>query len=163
MDLARLSQKELAKLLRVEDRTVRNLKDENIPLHGEGKALYYVWDEVEPWWFDRRMRAAGLKKTGGADVPDLYVSEARKAAADAEMAEMKAEIMKGTHLSSAAAEIIWTNHIAAAKAQLITIGPRVSAQLVDGMTVSERRALIDEGVFSALAELEQGTELEALA
>jgi phage terminase Nu1 subunit (DNA packaging protein) len=163
MDLSRLSQKEVAKLLRVEDRTIRNLKEEGIPCHGEGRGIYYVWDEVEPWWFERKMRQLGLKKTGASDIPDLYVSEARKAAADAEIAEMKAETMRGTHVSAEAIEVIWNAHIASAKAKLLAIGPRVSVQLVDGMTVSERRAAIDEGIHAALAELERGDEAQETA
>ncbi|WP_306600749.1 hypothetical protein [Geothrix sp. 21YS21S-2] len=163
MDLARLSQKELAKLLRVEDRTVRNLKDEKIPCHGEGRGMYYVWDEVEPWWFDRRMRLVGLKKTDAVGVPDIFISEARKAAADAEIAEMKAETMKGGLLEAAAVEVIWSEHIAIAKAKLRSISPRVAVQLMDGMTVQERKALIDEGIFAAMAELERGEDEAATA
>jgi phage terminase Nu1 subunit (DNA packaging protein) len=159
MDLGRLSQKDVAKLLRVEDRTVRNLKDESIPCHGEGRGMYYVWDEVEPWWYERRLRLAGMKKTGDASVPILAVSEARKAAADAEMAEMKAETMRGSHVNAAAMDVIYSAHVASAKSKLLAMSPRVSVQLVDGMSVAERRAMIDEGVYAALAELEQGDEV----
>jgi phage terminase Nu1 subunit (DNA packaging protein) len=163
MDLGRLSQKEVAGLLRVVDKTVRNLKDEGIPSHGEGRALYYVWDEVEPWWYERRLRLAGMKKSGDHDIPKFSDSEARKMAADAEMAEMKAETMRGTHVNAAAMEVIYRAHVASAKAKLLAIGPRVSVQLVDGMSVPERRALIDEGVYAACSELEQGDEAEASA
>jgi len=163
MDLAKLSQKELAKLLRVEDRTVRNLKEEKIPCHGEGRGMYYVWDEVEPWWFDRRARAIGLKKTEGAGVPDIFVSEARKAAADAEIAEMKAETMKGGLLEAAAVEAVWAEHIAIAKGKLRAMTPRIAVQLMDGMTVPERKAMLDEGVNEVLAELERGEENQATA
>ena len=163
MDLARLSQKELAQLLRVEDRTVRNLKDEKIPVHGEGRGMYYVWDEVEPWWFDRRSRQAGLKRTADLGIPEIAISEARKAAADAEIAEMKAETMRGSHLDAGAIELVWTDAIARAKGRLLSLAPRVAVQLVDGMTVQERKASIEEGIFAALAELEAGDQAEVTA
>lgn len=165
MDLARLTQKQVAQLLRVETdgRTVRRLHEEGLPFHGEGRTLFYVWDEVEPWWYERRVRKAGLRNSGAEGVPPQAVSEARKAAADAEIAEMKAQTMRGSHLDAAAVELVWTEAIGRAKGRLLSLAPRVAVQLVDGMTVPERKAAIEEGIFAALAELEAGDQAEVTA
>ncbi len=158
MNLSRLSQKELASLLLVEDRTVRNLKDEGVPCHGEGRGRYYVWAEVEPWWFQRRARLVANRRNLGGDIPDLLESEARKAAADAEMAEMKAATMRGGLLERDSVLKVWQKHIGTARAKLLQIGPKVSVRLVDGLSVAERQALIDDVVFQALDELARGVE-----
>jgi len=158
LDLSKLSKDEAALLLRVTGRTLQRLKDENIPVHGSGHGQYYVWDELEPWWFERRMRAEGRRRIEVMDVPDPVVSEARKAAADADIAEMKAAAMRGSLMESDLVEQVWAETIARARGRLLSIPPRVSVLLMDGQTVQERKTLIEDGVYAALAELELGAE-----
>jgi phage terminase Nu1 subunit (DNA packaging protein) len=160
MDLDRLSQKDVAKLLLVEDRTLRNLKGEGIPQHGEGRGLYYIWSEVAPWWLNRQMAMVASKRSAIASgVPNIFVSDARKAAADAEIAEMKAEVMKGNLLESEAVRVVWEKHIGMAASKLEGVGAKVAPRLADGMTVAERQLAIDTEIFAIMEELQTSREV----
>jgi phage terminase Nu1 subunit (DNA packaging protein) len=59
MNLDALKQADVAALLLVDPRQVRNYHRETppIPSHGEGRGLHYKWSEVLPWRDMRRERA----------------------------------------------------------------------------------------------------------
>ena len=93
MNLDKLKQKEVAALLSVEDRTIRNYEKEEdpIPSHSDGKVKYYLWMEVLAWR-DRRRHASLLAQVGGRE--EVAVVEKRERAlllrAQREIAEMQA-------------------------------------------------------------------------
>ena len=87
-----LTQKQLCALYERDDRTIRNWEKEDPPLpsHGSGKGKYYVWSETFTWWRSREF-ASLIRATSqeGGKVPSIAVSEARDAAAKAEIRELE--------------------------------------------------------------------------
>ncbi len=92
MDLMHLTQKQLCALYERDDRTIRNWEKETPPLpsHGSGKGKYYVWNETFAWWRSREF-AALLRATnqGNETVPAIAISEAKDAAAKAEIRQLE--------------------------------------------------------------------------
>lgn len=98
MDLMRLTQKQVCALFNKEDRTIRNWEKEDPPLpsHGTGKAKRYVWLECFEWWRNREFSALiQATRKGGEEVPPIAISEARDAAAKAEMRELDLAAKRG--------------------------------------------------------------------
>jgi phage terminase Nu1 subunit (DNA packaging protein) len=92
MDLMHLTQKQLCALYERDDRTIRNWEKEDPPLpsHGSGKGKYYVWSETFTWWRSREF-ASLIRATnqGGGAVPAIAISEAKDAAAKAEIRQLE--------------------------------------------------------------------------
>jgi phage terminase Nu1 subunit (DNA packaging protein) len=161
VDLSKLSQKECARLLDVDDRTLRRLKDEGMPCHGEARGLFYVWGEVLPWWIAREIRMAGARLDPSLrDIPPIAVSEARKAASDADIADMKAEVMKGNLLESDAVKEVWEKHIITCRNQLVNFSALLSEQEMEGLNSGQKKALIDELLYPVLELFQKSTEGE---
>ena len=132
MDLERLKQKEVALLLRVDPRSVRNYKKEDLPIPSfwDGREEYYRWDKVFTWWRGREFAALiASTKRQDKDVPSLAISEQRKEAALAEMAELKAAEARKELITRTEAVRFTASLITPARSYLLGIGARLRAKL----------------------------------
>lgn len=87
-----LTQKQLCALYGRDDRTIRNWEKEDPPLpsHGSGKGKHYVWVETFTWWRSREFASLIRATTQGEGaVPAIAISEAKDAAAKAEIRQLE--------------------------------------------------------------------------
>lgn len=157
MDLERLTQPELATLLCVDARTLRNAAKEGMPSHGSGRALSYVWSEVFPWWVSRQTKLAlGGRATGAgtkSEIKSLAESERIRAAAEAEMAEMKAEKMKGTLLDREETKKAWAEFILQVRSALLGMPDRATELIRQAPTLAEALAIHKDELAATLSGL----------
>lgn len=114
MNLSALKQAEVAQLLMVDPRQVRNYHREIVPIpsYGKGRELHYKWDEVLPWRDMRRERQ--IMTLSSAD-PD-HVDEKMERALLARVQRQRIEIEN----AKARAEVITLDLYAKAMEDLIT-------------------------------------------
>lgn len=168
MDLAHLKQKQLADLLGLEDRSVRNLANEGLPSHGAGKDLFYVWDEVRPWFFEREVKKLLLGRAAGAaakgELDTLAGLEKRKLLAETELAEMKAAKMAGSQLDAEDTKNTWAGFLSRLRTNIFGLPDRQVSRLDPGMTKAEMLQVLREEVAKTARDIvaaEGGTDAAA--
>jgi phage terminase Nu1 subunit (DNA packaging protein) len=77
---------------------------------------------------------------------------ARLTEAKADIAEIEAELKKGTTHAAEAVAAVWSDMIGNARAKLLALPTKLAGAL-DGLEITEREALIKDGVNEALREL----------
>lgn len=77
---------------------------------------------------------------------------ARLTKAKADMAEIDADLKKGTTHAAEAVAAVWADMIGNARAKLLALPTKLAGAL-DGLTITEREALLKDGVNEALREL----------
>jgi phage terminase Nu1 subunit (DNA packaging protein) len=77
---------------------------------------------------------------------------ARLTEAKADIAEIEAELKKGTTHAAEAVAAVWADMIGNARAKLLALPTKLAGAL-DGLEITEREALIKDGVIEALREL----------
>ena len=140
--LQSLKQVDIAALLCVTVKTIQRWHDEGLPRHGEGVGCHYVWDEVKAWW-EARLSRAGAAET----------DKDRKMRADADLAEMAAEKMRGTLLDAGDVRRTWERYLADLGANLGGLADRVAPLLEDGQTMAERIQIIRGAVNQVRREM----------
>lgn len=155
MDIHNLTQVELLEILRISRQTAVVMANEDPPLPSrkDGKYRLYDLSEVVPWMVERAVRKAGLqvkKKVEKSDVPDYDISEARKMAADAELAELKLARERGELLHLADYERAWADRIQRHSQGMASIKARVATRLGP-----EAAAVIDEEIGKVLGSMDQ--------
>jgi phage terminase Nu1 subunit (DNA packaging protein) len=100
-----LTQSDFARAIGVTTRTLFNLRREGMPHRSEGKHVYYPVPAALEWYYARKYRPA--EDPADVQLQSLRDSERRKAAADAEIAEMKRDELRGLLIrdEDAAAEV----------------------------------------------------------
>ena len=88
-----IGQAELAKVLGITGRQLFNLRKEGMPHRVEGKDIYYPVPATLEWYYARKYQPEDAGDVAG--LPKLSESERRRAAADAEVAEMKRDQLRG--------------------------------------------------------------------
>lgn len=155
MDPNNLTQPQLADILKISDRAIRDMGAEvpPIPSSGTHRARRYDLAKVIPWLVERAVRKAELvahREVELADVPLQIVSEARKAAADAALAEMKVAKERGEMIHISDYERAWSVRIQRHKEGLSSIRGRLNARLGP-----EAAAAADEEIRTVLAGMDQ--------
>lgn len=89
---------------------------------------------------------------GSEDGQSYEAHRARLTKAKADIAEMDAEIKKGTAHDAEAVAAVWSDMIGNARQKLLAI-PNGLADAMEGMSVQERQEAIQAAVFEALKEL----------
>lgn len=155
MQLNNLYQKEVAALLSVTDRTVRDWhrEDPPIPSKGTGRALRYTWDEVFPWWKEREFRQlqAALRGFSGGDQDDYAKWENIEKRAEAEIKLLKLAEARRMSLPADEVERRWASAMTKVRTQLLNIRPRLLAKF--GREVADAA---DEEIKKACALLAEG-------
>lgn len=156
MDIHNLSQGELVEILGISRPTVVSMGKEEPPLpsvRGNVKSVKYDLHKVLPWLMDRAVRKAGLsnrKRQESALIPALDDSEARKAAADASMAELKLARERGQLLAIGDYEHAWAVRIQRQREGMASIKSRIRARV--GPEVAE---VVDEEIRAVLGAMDQ--------
>jgi phage terminase Nu1 subunit (DNA packaging protein) len=151
MLLNKLNQQEIAELLLLEPRSVRNCHKEDppIPFHGSGKKIWYVWEEVVDWRDRRRHRslyaAASSKK---ADVPDEKIERALLTRAQRERTELDTARKRRDALSLQDYEQAMADMIAPARINLLALGAKLRPAIG-----SDAAAKVEEEIRRVLRDL----------
>jgi phage terminase Nu1 subunit (DNA packaging protein) len=156
MDIHNLSQGELIEILGISRPTVVSMGKEDPPLPSvreNVKNVKYDLHKVIPWLMDRAVRKAGLgnrKRQEVVGIPALDDSEARKAAADAAMAELKLARERGHLLDISDYEHAWAVRIARHREGMASIKSRIRARV--GPEVAE---IVDQEIRAVLGAMDQ--------
>ena len=142
--LKTLKQAEIAALIGVSDRRIQQLHHEGLPRNGEGRGTTYDWDLVRGWWEARISGSEGDgKKTG----------KARKDEADADMAEMNRDLQAGNLLERQDVVRTWTAFLGRLRDHLLGLPDRAAPEVLEGMALAERIAVLRKHVNHALREV----------
>lgn len=151
LDLENLTAEDVAALLGVTSRAVRLWPADGCPFHSiKGKSNRFRWREVFRWWLDHRHRPAAVAAPGGkVSRPE---AEARKAAAEARLKELRLAREEGRLVAVEDVEAEWTRKVVTARARLLALPARVRAPLGP-----EAAAMVDAEIRAVLADLAQGS------
>lgn len=86
---------ELAELLGVAPRSISRFVADGMPYKGEAQKRRYPWPECRTWYNERVAKLAKAEVERKPEIDSLHEAEKRKAAADAEMAELKLAKLRG--------------------------------------------------------------------
>lgn len=151
MNLNKLAQAEVAALLLVEDRTIRNYQKETppIPSHGSAKRLYYVWEEVLEWRDRRKYQSLHQAANArGQEAPDEKKERALLWRAQREKAELETAFRRKEALSLDDWEKALADLIVPARVNLLAIAPRLRSTI--GHEAANR---VEEEIKQALRDL----------
>lgn len=158
MDLERLKQKEVASLLGVDPRSIRNYEKElpPIPFFMDGATKLYRWGAVFSWWHSREFASilAATRKVK-TDLVPIAESEARKEEALAEMAHLKLAETRRELIPRVEAVRFTAGLISSARSYLLGIPARLRSKIGP-----EHTALVDAEVRRSLKVLGGEEELE---
>ncbi len=155
MNFRELTQQELVEILGISKPTVVAMGKEAPPLPSSkaGQNRLYDLQRVVAFLQDRAVRKAGLsqqKRLSKTDVPDQAVSDARKAAADADLAELKVAREKGQLIHLADYERAWALRIQRHREGLAAIQQRVATRIGP-----ENAAVVGEEIRRVLGAMDQ--------
>lgn len=139
-----LNQKVLAKLCGVTERTIQNWMKQGLPyVKPSPRTVFFDLYKAIPWVRDNVW------------TPSLD-DKGRKLRAEADIAEMQRDNMQGKLLDAEEVKAMWTKDYAYVRGRLLAMSGTLAPQLVDGMTVAERKAVIDDGLYLVLDALSRG-------
>ena len=134
-----LRQKDVAELLAVTPRTVRDWQSEGLPRLPDG---HYSGPDVVRWFVAR----------GQAGALDLDQERARLAKEQADRTALENGARRGELVDVAGVEREWTDHITAVRARLLAIPTSVGSQL-DAEVAPKVAAIVKVLIHAALEEL----------
>jgi transcriptional regulator with XRE-family HTH domain len=158
INLTKLSQPELAMLLDVDPATIaRWRKDEGMPVADQVTTTVkagtphftFAWSQVRPWWLERENKKAVEKAMGARSTGPAYLvtSEMRKAAADAELAELKLAKARGEVMPISIFGDLLARTFTVARTRLLAVRDKV-----EGEIGADAAALVDREIRVALQE-----------
>lgn len=155
MNFRELTQQELIEILGISKPTVVAMGKESpaLPSSKRGQNRIYDLQQVVAFLQDRAVRKAGLaqgKRLDKADIPRIDESEARKMAADAELAELKLAREKGQLIHLADYEKAWAQRIQRHREGLAAIQQRVATRIGP-----ENAAVVGEEIRRVLGAMDQ--------
>lgn len=143
-----LSQKELAVLLGLSTRQIRNLEAEGMPHRAEKNRKYYPVDAVQ-WYVGRKEQAARDEVAP----TDFNEAKAREMAARAEKAEIEVRQLRGELIHVDDLEALHAKPLAQLRARLLALPGRIAAELP--MPAVEAVEAIEPVVHEIMAELSE--------
>lgn len=142
----------LAKLFNLTAVRVQQLAADGIVIK-QARGRYDLWASIRNYIKFLQERKVNQWSASGEDEPgDYQAHRARLTKAKADMAEIEAELMKGTTHAAEAVAAVWSDMIGNARAKLLALPTKLAGAL-DGLEITEREALIKDGVAEALREL----------
>jgi phage terminase Nu1 subunit (DNA packaging protein) len=145
------SQKAVGELLGLTARQVHNLTEKGMPRRVENGRPSYPWPDALKWYVAFKIAAEAAK----TEPLDFEAARARKMAADAELAEMEVERVRGDSVSMAAHRGSVRGIVAKIRAQLLAAPGRYSPRLVGISTLPESQRQLDAIVRDVLNELSE--------
>lgn len=143
----------LAKLFNLTAVRIHQLTADGVVIR-VARGKYDLWQSIRnyiKYLQDRKVNQwSGSKE---ADSPgDYEAHRARLTKAKADIAELDAELKKGTAHDAEAVAAVWADMIGNARAKLLSLPTTLASQL-EGMTIQERKEAIQHSVNEALKEL----------
>jgi phage terminase Nu1 subunit (DNA packaging protein) len=124
-------------------------------LAGEGvvirtaRGTYDFWQSVQNYIKFLQERKVNQWDDGSAGYSE---ARTRLTSAKATIAEIEADLKKGTTHDAAAVAAVWADMIGNARSKLLGLPAKLAGAL-DGLTIQEREALLKDGVNESLREL----------
>ena len=118
------------------------------------RGRYDLWQSVRGYIKYLQTRKTN-QHDGDTSTPEGQSYEAHRARltkAKADIAEIEAELKKGTTHAAEAVAAVWADMIGNARAKLLALPTKLAGAL-DGLSITEREALLKDGVSEALREL----------
>jgi phage terminase Nu1 subunit (DNA packaging protein) len=143
----------LAKLFNLTSVRVHQLTADGVVIR-VARGKYDLWQSIRNYIkFLQERKVNQWTGTGESDKPgDYEAHRARLTKAKADIAELDAELKKGTAHDAEAVAAVWSDMIGNARAKLLSLPTTLASQL-EGMTIQERKEAIQHGVSDALKEL----------
>lgn len=147
---------DLARLLGISDRRVRELRDQGV-IPDNGKGQYRALDAV-PAYCAHMRPSQGRAAAGGVDEDlDLTAERARKAKEEADRLEMLNAQMRGRLLNREDVDAAVAAAFARVRARLISIPAKVAPVITTMETPAEAQAALRDAIYEALRELSETT------
>ncbi len=149
MNLAALKQAEIAQLLMVDPRQIRNYHRESMPIpsHGEGQGLHYKWSEVLPWR-DLRRESSLVSLINPTDAVSeklerALLARAQRQKVEIDNAKSRAEVITLDLYAKAMEDLITP-----ARINLLSLRPKLEVEI--GREAAER---VDKEINKILLDL----------
>jgi phage terminase Nu1 subunit (DNA packaging protein) len=141
----------LAKLFNLTAVRVQQLATDGIVIkHARGR--YDLWPSIRNYIKYLQERKVNQWSGSGEGAGDYEGHRARLTKAKADMAEMDAELKKGTVHAAEAVAAVWADMISNARAKLLALPTKLAGAL-DGLTITERQEVLKLAMNEALQEL----------
>lgn len=143
----------LAKLFNLTAVRIHQLTADGVVIR-VARGKYDLWQSIRNYIkFLQERKVNQWSGSKDAEEPgDYQAHRARLTKAKADMAELDAELKKGTAHDAEAVAAVWADMIGNARAKLLSLPTTLASQL-EGMTIQERKEAIQAGVNEALKEL----------
>lgn len=143
----------LAKLFNLTSVRIHQLVSDGVVIR-VARGKYDLWQSIRnyiKYLQERKVNQwSGSKESDNPG--DYEAHRARLTKAKADIAELDAELKKGTAHDAEAVAAVWADMIGNAKQKLLEI-PASIAKVLEGMTVQDRQELIRKSIHKALSEL----------
>lgn len=143
-----LNQTEVAELLGLTTRQIRNLEKEGLPKTAKGGKAGYNGPAVVQWFVAYREQLVAPK--------DLAEAEQRKAIADAQLAELKLAREQGKVVEVEVAADRVGRMLTQLRSQMLTLPQRWAPKVVGLKTLVAATTVLDEAVQECLTALSEG-------
>lgn len=158
-----VSKKDLAEFFGVTDKTVSSWVSQGAPYvrKGEkgGRAGSWLFDTEDVIaWREEKLRE---RASGSSEATDLNEAKRRRAAAEAERAEIELRQLRGDLVEIKSVAKTVGDEYAALRAKLLGIPSKLGPQLLGVEDAAEATNLIEREIFAALEELSQDGQLGA--
>lgn len=141
----------LAKLFNLTAVRIQQLAGDGVVVRKE-RGRYDLWASIRNYIKFLQDRKVNQWDAGGDDGKGWARERERLTRAKADVAEIEAALLKGQSHDAAAVAKVWGDMIGNARAKLLSMPTKLAGAL-DGLTITEREALIKEAVNEALREL----------
>lgn len=147
-----VTQSELALILGLTTRQIRNLEAAGMPHRAEGNRKLYPLPDAVHWYRDRAVESALAE----AQVTDYEEAKAREMKARADRAELEVARMRGELIHVNDLEALFTAPLAQMRARLLALPGRIAGALP--MSPVEALEIIEPIVHEFMAELSEDDE-----
>jgi phage terminase Nu1 subunit (DNA packaging protein) len=145
-----VSQTELARILGLGTRQIRNLEAAGMPHESQGNAKAYPIPQAVQWYVGFKSEEAAKK----AAPQDLEEARLRKLAAEASLAEYELAEAEGSMIGVEEIDKILGPPLTALRAKLLNLPGKLAPQLLACRSLAEIRTLLDSSIAEAMAELQ---------
>lgn len=155
MNLQKLTQTELAEMLNLSTRQVRNLEEDGLPAHARAGKKSYAWHEVLAWMRGRWETAVRAELEGKDETAPSPLEEAelRKALAEAERAETRNLRERGELAADEDAEAEIRRFCERVRAGILALRSRHQASMVGLPSIPAAGVELDRIAAALLTDL----------
>ena len=151
-NLLKLNKTEIATLLGVHVKSIENFYkqlEDPIPFHLDNNVKYYVWSDCLDWWVRRHTS----KLTAFKPEEDLQAAKLAGQNLVNQKLQLDIDEKEGKLLDSSEVETLWGNTLLDIKNSLLNVGHLASGSILNDMTYSMKKELIDDLIFNSLSNV----------